>query len=189
MVQWWLWEPFSCCLLRSGTPAFSLWEWLRAPLPPACMPPHLDCLFPIYKAAPSLHNEKVVSRVGRGLGPFPGSQPICSQHPEPQLLSMGWRESKVYLPLLAEYLLKKFPNKTWCYTPSTWHCGVCLPLLLCIIAPQSVIYHRHCFRCLFSYMRCDFHRVKPAHLSHDLMACLGRLLSSQSYKYLVHVFF
>lgn len=136
MVQWWLWEPFSCCLLRSGTPAFSLWEWLRAPLPPACMPPRLDCLFPVYKAAPSLHNEKVVSRVGRGLGPFPGSQPICSQHPEPQLLCMGWRESKVYLSLLAEYSLKKFPNKTWCYTPSTWHCGVCLPLLLYIIAPS-----------------------------------------------------
>lgn len=120
---------------QSGTPAFSLWEWLRAPLPPACMPPHLDCLFPVCKAAPSLHNEKVVSRVGRGLGPFPGSQPICSQQPEPQLLSMGLRENKVYLPLLAEYLLENFPNKTWCYTPSTWHCGVRLPLLPYILPP------------------------------------------------------
>lgn len=120
-------------LLRLRTPAIPpggngcVWMQvcieLRAPLPPAWAPPSLNCLFPVCKSSPSLHHEKVASRVGRGRAPSWIIAHLASRTPAPSCglmgaqgpcTSSGW----AFPGDISQSNL--FP------APSAWHRGVCL---------------------------------------------------------------
>lgn len=155
------------------------------------MQPGLDSLFPICKAFPSLHNSKAAYREGRA-GSLPCITACHASNIQSPCLPL-WadeRAGSVCLILLSIYL-KNFPIKPAPSSPSMWHCGVCLYLLLRLFPPSLPLSYTLFTKSFFIHkvlLLCS--QICPSFpWLPDFMACLWKLSSPQSGEKLVCVFF